>query len=477
MTRNETDLPATDRPAAGLDMTDLHVTDLHVTDLGWLDPAATFARFAGEPGLCLLDSAMEHPTLGRYSYLATDPVATVRVERGRLLWNGEPCAGPPLAALRARLAPFRRPARAGLPPFQGGAAGFFAYEFAGCLERLPAPAVAAPGPQAAFGVYDRVIAWDHVTRETRLVSTGTRARHEALLARLAAPPPPAPPRGNGPDWQAEGTRAGHEAAVRRTIDYVLAGDIFQANIARRFTARLPAAFSPAGYYLELRRANPAPFSACLDFGDVAIASSSPERFLRLDGTRIEARPIKGTMPRSADPAQDAAAAAALAASAKDRAENVMIVDLMRNDLSRVAVPASVRVPVLCGVESYAGLHHLVSAVTADLAPGKDGLDLLAAAFPGGSVTGAPKLRAMEIITELEGHGRGPYCGSIGWIGFDGSFDFNIAIRTVTFTGDTAVFQTGGGITALSDPAAEFDETVTKASRILAAARRPGVQAP
>lgn len=458
---------------------------LSVTDLGWPDPMATAARFAGMSGLCLLDSAMEHPALGRYSYLSADPFAVARIAGGQLFWNGAPCAGAPLAALRARLAPLQRTPRAGLPPFQGGALGFFAYEFGTCLERLPAPDVPAPGPQAAFGVHDWVIAWDHLTRQCWLVSTGapetgagqrSRAllRRDRILARLASPAPVPADDEDILHWQAAGTRAEHEDAVRRAIDYVLAGDIFQANIARRFTAPRSAGFSPLAYYRRLRRSNPAPFAAFLDFGDLQIASSSPERFLRLDGRHVEARPIKGTVRRGATPEEDAARTRALAASDKERAENVMIVDLMRNDLSRVARPRSVEVPVLCGVESYAGLHHLVSVVTAELAPAHDALDLIAATFPGGSITGAPKLRAMEIITALERHGRGPYCGSIGWLGFDGSFDFNIAIRTVTFTASEAVFQTGGGITALSDPAEEFDETGTKANRILAASMAGGI---
>ena len=250
--------------------------------------------------------------------------------------------------------------------------------------------------------------------------------------------------------------------------YILEGDIFQANIAQRFRAACPARFDPLAFYERLRAINAAPFAAFLDFGDIAVASSSPERFLKVQGTRVETRPIKGTAPRSSDPAEDAKALGTLLASEKDRAENVMIVDLLRNDLSRVCRPHSVEVPVLCGPESYASVHHLVSVVTGELAPGKDALDLLAAAFPGGSITGAPKVRAMQIIAELERVPRGVYCGAIGYFGFDGAMDTNIAIRTVVFRNREASVHAGGGITLLSDPAAEYDETLAKVRRIFAA---------
>jgi para-aminobenzoate synthetase component 1 len=271
------------------------------------------------------------------------------------------------------------------------------------------------------------------------------------------------------DFRPTVSRAEHEAHVAAGIEHVLAGDVFQVNLAQRFVAELPEGFDPLAFHGALRAANPAPFAAYLDFGAVAVASSSPERFLEVRDGRVEARPIKGTARRVDDPAEDVLLAARLALSEKDRAENVMIVDLMRNDLSRVCDDRSIDVPVLCGIESYAGLHHLVSVVTGRLAPGRDAIDAIAAAFPGGSITGAPKIRAEEIITALEGHGRGVYCGSIGWIGHDGAMDLDIAIRTVVFRAGEATVSVGGGITALSDPSAEYDETLTKAARIFAAA--------
>ena len=256
--------------------------------------------------------------------------------------------------------------------------------------------------------------------------------------------------------------------MARTIEYILAGDIFQANISQCFSAAIPEGFDALAFYKRLRSLNPATFSAYLDYGDVQIASSSPERLLSFDGTTVEARPIKGTRRRDPNPALDAALVAELSSSRKDRAENVMIVDLLRNDLSRVCAPGSVRVPVLCGLESYASVHHLTSVVTGELKPDKTVGDLIAAIFPGGSITGAPKIRAMEVIAEIEGQGRGVYCGSIGYFGFNGQVDLNIAIRTAMFSQGTARFQGGGGITARSEPAAEYEETLTKISRIMEA---------
>ncbi len=276
--------------------------------------------------------------------------------------------------------------------------------------------------------------------------------------------PPVPPL----DWRSNFSRPAYEAAVERVRDYIRAGDIYQANLSQRFEAALPAGFDAFAFYRRLRATNPAPFAAYLDHGDLVVASSSPERFLRLDGDRVETRPIKGTARRAAEPAEDRARAAALLASDKERAENVMIVDLLRNDLSRICAPGSVSVPVLCGLETYAGVHHLVSVVAGTLRPGADGIDLLAAGFPGGSITGAPKIRAMDIITDLEGDARELFCGSIGWIGFDGGLDTSIAIRTVFMSRERAVLQAGGGVTLLSDPAAEYDETLAKAERVFAA---------
>ncbi len=254
----------------------------------------------------------------------------------------------------------------------------------------------------------------------------------------------------------------------RVIDYIHAGDIFQANLSQRFRAALPAGANPYAMYRRLRTVNAAPFAAFFNTGDCQILSSSPERFVKITGDQVEARPIKGTWPRGATPAEDAALAENLMTSEKDRAENVMIVDLLRNDISKVRRDHSVMVPELCSLESYARVHHLVSSVTGQLHPGTGAVDLLRACFPGGSITGAPKVRAMEIIAELELTHRGLYCGALGFIGYDGAMDSNIAIRTMALEDGAAVFQVGGGIVADSDPAGEYHETLAKAEALFAA---------
>jgi para-aminobenzoate synthetase component I len=454
---------------------------MHTGDLGRLDVLDAVDALADLPGLVFLDSAARHAEWGRYSFVMADPFGTFSVEGGTAFWNGEALAGHPVAELKERLARYRQPTIAGMPPFQGGAAGFVAYEFGRVLERLPLAAQEASGAQMILHFFDVVLAFDHVEGHAFLLSSGwpetdparrrlsaaARAnlfRQRLARGRVTVPPAPPPVR----QWCSNFSREGFAAAVRAVISYILAGDIFQANIAQRFTASLPSGFDPRGYYRVLRAVNPAPFAALLNFGDLTLASSSPERFLTVRGGRVETRPIKGTAKRSGDPAADRMLAEQLLASEKDRAENVMIVDLLRNDLSRVCRPHSVKVPVLCGLESFAGVHHLVSVVEGQLAEGRTAVDLLAAAFPGGSITGAPKIRAMEIITEIERCPRHAYCGAIGYFGFDGTADLNIAIRSVTFRNGIATFQAGGGITALSDPQAEYEETMIKAQRIFAA---------
>jgi len=261
---------------------------------------------------------------------------------------------------------------------------------------------------------------------------------------------------------------GYLRAVQRAIEYICAGDVFQVNLAQRLL--LPAREHAASLYLRLRERNPAPFAGYFDLGEFQIASASPERFLRVRDGHVESRPIKGTRPRTASPAADARAADELRRSEKDRAENVMIVDLLRNDLSRVCAPESVQVSQLCGLEVYAFVQHLVSAVCGRLRDPFGPIDLLRAAFPGGSVTGAPKIRAMEIIAELEPTARGPYCGSLGYLGFDGSADLSILIRTITAGRGWWQALVGGGIVAQSVPAQEYEETWDKATGLIKALR-------
>lgn len=452
---------------------------MQVRELPWIEPVTAMRCLAHRPHLTFLDSAATHEWLGRYSYLTCDPFSTYMVAEGQASCNGEAVEGDPWRALRTLLAKYPQEHCADLPPFQGGVAGFLAYDLNRTLERLPAPAV--PGqrvPQSILHFYDVVLAYDHGDNRCWIVSTGwpeqdparrserARRRSDEFAALLAGPKPP---RNDSLSivaaWDSNFSREGYIAAVQRVIDLILAGDVFQANIARRFSARLSTSFDPLAFYCRLRLLNPAPFAALLRYGKLTIASSSPERFLKLHGQEVETRPIKGTISRSADPDEDRRRAEVLVASEKERAENTMIVDLLRNDLSRVCAAHSVKVPVLCGLESYASVHHLVSVVTGELAEDKDAIALLRASFPGGSITGAPKVRSMEIIAEIERVAREIYCGAIGFIGFNGHMDTNIAIRTVTIDDKMAVFHAGSGVTAMSEPEAEYEETLAKARRI------------
>jgi para-aminobenzoate synthetase component 1 len=472
------------------------------------DPLATCARFQDLPFLALLDSASDHEHLGRYSFLTADPFTAVR-SKGQLtqqLVDGKwiRVGADPLTHVRTLLAPLAAEPVAGLPPFQGGAAGYVGYDWGMMLESVPRPHYDdLEVPDVQLGLYDWVIAWDHASGEAWIISSGIPERGAAQERRAAerlkfvknrlaigrdagglperlrrsvaegGPRRPAAPSYAVPDLpgvRSNFTRAGYLDAVARVIEYVFAGDIFQANLSQRLEA--PLVGTPLELYDRLRRRNPAPFSAYLECGDLVVASSSPERFLRVEpGGAVETRPIKGTRPRGVGPEHDAALARALVESDKDRAENVMIVDLLRNDLSRVCRPGSVRVPELFMIEHYATVHHLVSTVVGELAPEQGPLDLVRAAFPGGSITGAPKVRAMQIIAELEPTQRAVYCGSIGYLSVTGALDTSIVIRTCLVRGGrggNVYAQVGGGIVADSDPEQEYRETLDKARGLVAA---------
>jgi para-aminobenzoate synthetase component 1 len=444
-------------------------------------------RLAGLPHALFLDSADAHSTLGRFSFVTADPFEWVAA-RGT-------AAGDPLGRLERRLKqlPSTRSV-VGLPPFQGGVAGLFGYDLCHHLERLPRPRHDEfEVPDLAVGFYDWVVAFDHRGGRAWLISTGLpeldpAARRRRAAGRLAfvrdslaaaAPSPPARggssvrpalsfPMPHLPGLVSNFSRRGYLGAVRRAVDYVHAGDCFQVNLSQRLLH--PAGPQPLELYARLRERNPAPFAAYFDLGEFVVAAASPERFLRVENGSVETRPIKGTRPRGATPAEDLRRAGELLASAKDRAENVMIIDLLRNDLGRVCAYGSVRVSEVCSLESYRAVHHLVSEVRGVLRPGRGPIDLLRAAFPGGSVTGAPKVRAMEIIAELEPTARGPYCGSLGYIGFDGTMDTNILIRTFTIGRGWAQFPVGGGVVADSTPSSEYAETLDKAEGLLRALR-------
>jgi para-aminobenzoate synthetase component 1 len=450
-------------------------------EIAWRDPFDAAQRLAARPGFAFLDSALMHPSLGRYSYIGIEPFGVFLSVAGQASWNGETCLEPPLETLRKLLAQFTFEPAADLPPFRGGAIGAIPYDFGWRLDGLE---LRGPHPEGRdplhFSFYDLVLAFDQVQQRAYVFSSGfpetdsvkrqARAvqRLDEICALLEEKPVPL---GGLPilaGWTSNFTQTAYHAAVEQVRAHILDGDIYQANISQRFTAALPEGFSPFAFYAALRAANPAPFAAYLTCGDIVVASSSPELLLRKRCDEVETRPIKGTIARSPDEAEDALRREKLLASEKDRAENIMIVDLLRNDLSRVSEPFSVEVPVLCGLESYAGIHHLVSVVTGRLSPGKDAIDVIATTFPGGSITGAPKRRAMQIIAAIEQIPRGYYCGSIGYIGFDGGMDMNIAIRTAVMKDGEVQIQAGGGITRLSEPGAEYEETFAKVKRLFAA---------
>lgn len=436
-----------------------------VQEIPYQDPVALFAIFYNQVGAIFLDSANSAPEWGRYSFIAVDPWLILRE-------TYQPEAVKPLDILQHHLDRYKLETIAGLPPFQGGAAGFLSYELAASLERLPKAAEDdLKFPDMMMGFYDLVIAFDHHQLKAWIFSSGlptgeivrAQQRLQWLLAQLSLAASPGEE--NNDFTVGDLSNAFDEAAycqqVRKVIDYIYAGDIYQANLSRRYEACYQG--DPFILYQRLRQANPAPFAAYIQDKEQTILSASPERFLKLKGGSVETKPIKGTSPRDlSNSHRDQILAQQLAASEKDRAENLMIVDLMRNDLSRVCQPGSVQVLKLLEVESYATVHHLVTTVTGMLGEGKSAIDLLRATFPGGSITGAPKIRAMQIIAELEPTCRGVYCGSIGYIGFDGTMDTSIVIRTFLLTPDKLTFQVGGGIVADSQPLAEYQETLVKA---------------
>ncbi len=465
------------------------------------DPVAAAERFLDLPHLLLLESQPDFGRVGRYSFLSADPFLVLR-SKGPIVEEIDAFActrrsDDPFEVLRRHLAELATECVPDLPPFQGGAAGYFGYDLCHHLESLPRPRHDDLDlPDMDLGLYDWVLAWDHVADCAWLISTGlpdsrggrggnraaTRAswvkerlfgapasprRATAAPARSTGEGAPEFPLGGIPGVVSNFRREAYVAAVRMGIEYILAGDIFQTNLSQRLAA--PWRAPPLELYRRLRRVNPAPFAAYYDTGLTTVVSASPERFLKATDRCVETRPIKGTRPRGDTPEEDTALERSLQASEKDRAENVMIVDLLRNDLSRVCREHTVEVSELCVSERFATVHHLVSTVVGRLRPGATTIDLLRATFPGGSVTGAPKIRAMEIIAELEPTYRSVYCGSIGYLGFDQSMDTSIAIRTFILKQDgRAYFQVGGAVVADSDPEGEYQETLDKAHGLLAA---------
>ncbi|MGB4106448.1 MAG: aminodeoxychorismate synthase component I [Alphaproteobacteria bacterium] len=438
------------------------------------DPEEAFSALQTQPYSLWLDSAdTDHPQ-GRFSYIVSHPVETIEAKDGRVTVTN---AGQqtvlrcdPFDMLNERLAAWNSNAEKieDLPPFQGGLAGFFGYDLARGLEKLPSSTRLNPHmPDMAFGVYDRVIAFDHDRNKAWLIihaeDKKEAERKRTVLLHILKNRKTEPKENPLLRWSPAELAESYKAKIKRVIEYINAGDIFQANLSQRFEAVLPPSFDRFSHYLSMRKVNPAPFAAYMNLGGIVISSASPENFLSVQDKKVVTRPIKGTRPRGRDKKEDEQNRDELARSIKDRAENIMIVDLLRSDLSKVCEPRSVELTDLCKVETFAGVHHLVSTIEGKLEGSP--VDLVRACFPGGSITGAPKIRSMEIIEELETARRGPYCGAMAWMGFDGAMDSSILIRTLVYQNNKVTLQTGGGITAGSDADAEYAETLAKAEKI------------
>ncbi len=437
------------------------------------DSAALFETLADQPWAVFLDSAYPAIKQGRYDIISAQPTTVLLTRAGlteiHTRIGTEYSSEDPFELVRRRLQPLA-PVIPGVP-FCGGAIGYFGYDLGRGLERLPQLAEDDEHlPEMAIGIYDWALVVDHRQRRSVLVGQGRnsqlRSQWRTLVQRFRTPRKLAA----RAEFQLLGNigsnmdRQRYGLAFRRIKHYIREGDCYQVNLAQRFTATTTG--DPWLAYQRLRRINPAPYAAYLNTPHAQVLSASPERFLKVVGTQVETRPIKGTRPRAGDPLRDRQLAEALIQSPKDRAENLMIVDLLRNDIGKNCALGSVKVPRLFELQTMETVHHLVSTITGQLASGRDALHLLRGCFPGGSITGAPKLRAMQIIEELEPHRRGIYCGSIGYIGFDGAMDSNIVIRSLVYRNGRMSVWAGGGIVADSSLEGEYQESLDKAAALL-----------
>ncbi len=445
----------------------------HVSRLPyWPDARRYYQRIRDLPWPVWLDSGFPESGGGRYDVIAADPYLTLVDHSGRLSIGavGEQptvIVGNPMVRLRELLGE-----RAAVPddlPFNGGAIGFMGYDLGREFGGLPVRAGFGDWPDMAAGIYDWAVILDHVRQRGYFVRQGRDRRDEAwqaalrrLLAASSVESASLPVSAMAVDAGLSPER--YAEAFNRIQAYIRDGDCYQVNVAQRFHARTRN--DAWTLYQRMRRDNPAPYGALLEYPFGEVLSASPEQFLYLHEGHAQTRPIKGTRARGETAEQDLILRAQLLSSEKDRAENVMIVDLLRNDLGKVCVPGTIQVPDLFAVESFATVHHLVSTVTGRLREGLDAIDLVCACFPGGSITGAPKRRAMEIIDELEPVRREVYCGSVFRLGFDGDLDSSIAIRTLLKRGSDLYYWAGGGIVADSDCAAEYQESLDKAAAFL-----------
>jgi anthranilate synthase component I len=454
-------------------------------------PVSAYKKLRGEGCSFLLESVEGGEKWGRFSFLGLNPSLMFQVEGGRTVIHRRGSreildpARDPFEHLRGLLKEFTPVATPGLPRFWGGLVGFMGYDMVRYIERLPSLTPPIAMPEAQLILADNLLIFDNL-RQTIKVLTLVQldpaaslqdqydravAAIDALIGRLRQPVPlaepgPATPR---PPLGSNLSQARFEAMVRQAKEYIAAGDVIQVVLSQCFAT--PLRHDPFDLYRALRCINPSPYMFYLDQGDMKVVGASPEILVRLEDRQVSYRPIAGTRPRGATPAEDQALEAELLADPKERAEHLMLVDLGRNDVGRVATIGSVRVPELFTVERYSHVMHIVSQVEGELAPACDGLDLLKSTFPAGTVTGAPKVRAMEIIEELEPTRRGPYAGAVGYLSFSGNLDFCITIRSFTIHQGQVYLQVGAGIVADSDPASEYQETVNKGMALIRALDR------
>ena len=463
--------------------------------------AALFLQLSKKPAPAWLDANVDTEKLGRFSFLTADPFLKITAHGHNI--TEENCLSGEQTEHRSPFFPFldklqkrwHRPKESGFLPFESGLIGYLGYELGHQVENFAQTTINdLQMPDAFFAAYDALIAIDHLTDTTWLLASGLPEESKSPAARIRArrrldelrvivagarldEAKAVSPKAMKPEetkqitstedhLEANFSYSAYQSTIKKILNYIAAGDIYQVNLSQRFAT--PFSGSHQEFYLHFRNLSPTPFGAYLETGKHCIMSNSPERYLLINGDYIETRPIKGTRPRGATTQEDTDLGRELLLSPKDRAEHIMIVDLERNDLGRIAAYGSVHVPEMQILESYANVHHLVSTVAARIRPGKSSSDCLFNSFPGGSITGAPKLRSMEIIDELESTCRGVYTGSIGYFDFSGDLDFNIAIRTAIACNNHLYFQVGGGIVADSDPDDEYQETRTKAAAFIKA---------
>jgi aminodeoxychorismate synthase component I len=461
-------------------------------EIPFIEPYKVYEILRG-PGSMLLESVKGPMNIARYSFICIEPFSEYRIRDGKetLRHKGEntvELSGKPLKTLRALISRYSQRPAPGLPPFQGGAAGLLCYDFVRYLERVPQSTQNDLGvPDAHIYFYDRLVAFDHKEHKAWAVSApGARAeeaddleaaydkaseaimrfkRDISLINDTHHHVYPEKLHTTQGEIKHDVTGQQYIEMVRRVKEYIAEGDIFQANLSLRLSADIGDT-DPWQLYLTLREINPSPFAGYLDFGEYVIASSSPERLVRVNQGMIDTRPIAGTRPRGQSAGEDDRMREDLLLSEKERAEHIMLIDLERNDLGRVCDYGSINVDELMITEDYSHVMHIVSNVRGRLAKGKDMLDAIRAAFPGGTITGVPKVRCMEIIDELEDLRRGPYTGSFGYLGYSGNMDLNIVIRTFTVKDGRATVQAGAGIVADSDPEHEYRESLKKAEALI-----------